>query len=147
METTFEIRYACHPKDAKNYDTGRLRGEFLISNLMQKDTIKMVYSHFDRMMIGGIVPVSNRIELPAFDYQKTSFFAERGEIGVINEQAICHLMGEPKENRMLWLHNEQAVISPDWSLHSASGTANYSFIWGMAGSDSEMDPVPNTDMR
>jgi 4-deoxy-l-threo-5-hexosulose-uronate ketol-isomerase len=48
-------------------------------------------------------------------------------------QKILHVMGEPQETRPIWLSNEQAVISPQWSIHCAAGTSNYTFIWGMAG--------------
>lgn len=64
--------------------------------------------------------------------------------------AICHLMGEPQENRMIWLHNEQAVMSPEWSIHAAAGTSNYMFIWGMAGENldyGDMDKIQYLEMR
>ena len=65
-------------------------------------------------------------------------------------QAVCHQMGRPQEQRLVWLHNEQAITSPEWSVHSAAGTSNYMFIWGMAGENlnyGDMDKVDVTDMR
>lgn len=65
-------------------------------------------------------------------------------------QAICHLMGRPQEQRLVWLHNEQAISSPEWSVHSAAGTSNYMFIWGMAGENlnyGDMDKVDVLEMR
>jgi 4-deoxy-L-threo-5-hexosulose-uronate ketol-isomerase len=65
-------------------------------------------------------------------------------------QAICHLMGRPREQRLVWLGNEQAITSPEWSVHSAAGTSNYMFIWGMAGENlnyGDMDKVPVGEMR
>ena len=65
-------------------------------------------------------------------------------------QTICHIMGEPNETRPIWLHNEQAVIAPEWSIHCAAGTSNYMFIWGMAGENldyKDMQVVKMTDMK
>lgn len=64
--------------------------------------------------------------------------------------AICHLMGEPKEQRLVWMQNEQAITSPEWSIHAAAGTSNYMFIWGMGGENlnyGDKDEIKYTEMR
>jgi 4-deoxy-L-threo-5-hexosulose-uronate ketol-isomerase len=258
-----ELRYASHPQDAKSYDTTRLRKEFLVENIFIPDEIGMVYSLYDRFMVGGAMPVNTKLMLESPDVLKSNSFLDRREMGIINiggdaivyagsdiyklgfkealylgkgngnvifessdvakpaklylnsapahciyparkitvadaevvvlgtkesannrilnkllvnsivetcqlqmgmtelktgsvwntmpahthnrrmetyfyfelpdKQSICHFMGEPDETRHIWVKNEQAVLSPSWSIHSAAGTSNYTFIWGMAG--------------
>jgi 4-deoxy-L-threo-5-hexosulose-uronate ketol-isomerase len=258
-----DLRYATNPMDVKSYDTFRLRKDFLIENVFITDDITIVYSFYDRYIVGGIMPVHKSLMLLAPDDLKASSFLERREMGIINvggeaeiiadgttfslnykealylgketkdvifssiessrpaklyfnsatahhkypsrkttlneaevvtlgtpeesnhrtinkilvnavvqtcqlqmgftelkpgsvwntmpvhthnrrmeayfyfevpdKQAVCHFMGQPDETRHIWIKNEQAVLSPSWSIHSAAGTSNYSFIWGMAG--------------
>lgn len=275
-----ELRYASHPADAKSYDTARLRKEFLVENIFIPDEITMVYSLYDRFMVGGAMPVNSRLILESPDELKSKGFLDRREMGIINvggnavinagsetyklgfkealylgkgsgsvsfessdasspaklylnsapahsaypsrkitvadaevvvlgtmessnhrtlnkllvnsvvetcqlqmgmtelktgsvwntmpahthnrrmetyfyfelpeKQSICHFMGEPDETRHIWVKNEQAVISPSWSIHSAAGTSNYTFIWGMAGENldySDMDIRPPDDLK
>lgn len=267
-----ELRYAAHPDDVKNYDTARLRKEFLIENIFIPDEISLVYSMYDRYMVGGAMPVKSKLILETIDELKSEHFLDRREMGIINvggdakihagseiykigfkealylgrgtnnvvfesvdpgspaklyinsalahhsypsrkvtvadaeivvlgtmessnhrtinkllvnsiietcqlqmgmtelkpgsvwntmpvhthnrrmeayfyfevpeKQTICHFMGDPDETRHIWMKNEQAVLSPSWSIHSAAGTSNYTFIWGMAGENldySDMD--------
>lgn len=66
------------------------------------------------------------------------------------DAVVIHLMGEPTETRHVVMRNEEAVISPSWSIHSGVGTSNYTFIWGMAGDNkiySDMDAVAMKDLR
>ena len=258
-----ELRYAAHPDDVKNWDTARIRKEFLIENIFRSDEITLVYSMYDRFIAGGAMPVRNKLLLRSPDELKSENFLDRREMGIINiggdavihasgkiykigfkealylgkgsydvvynsidpdkpaklyinsapahhaypsrkvtladaevvimgsmessnhrtvnkllinsvietcqlqmgmtelkvgsvwntmpvhthnrrmeayfyfelpeKEAICHFMGEPDETRHIWMKNEQAVLSPSWSIHSAAGTSNYTFIWGMAG--------------
>ncbi len=280
MAINFEERYSYHPDDFKSYDTERIRKEFLIEKVMENDTINLVYSHIERYIVGGAVPVTKSLTLGTVDALKANYFCERREVGIINVgakgsvvvdgtdyvldfkdalyigkgnkevvfkstdpakparfyfnstpahkefptkhvtlkdanvlhmgslessnerdinqllinkvvdtcqlqmgmtelksgsvwntmpahthsrrnevyfyfnlpegQAICHFMGQPHETRHLWMHNEQAVISPSWSIHSAAGTSNYIFIWGMAGENldyTDMDIVQPTQLK
>ncbi|SFZ89440.1 4-deoxy-L-threo-5-hexosulose-uronate ketol-isomerase [Flaviramulus basaltis] len=276
----YNIRYASSPEAVKKYDTQKLRDEFLIQNLMNKDVINWTYTHYDRFMVAGVVPVNKAVELLTIDPLKASFFLERRELGVINiggsglvkvndeeyqldnkealyigqgnknvrfkslsssnpakfylnstpahkafpnkkigkedvevielgapetanartlrkyivnsvvdvcqlqmgmttiktgsswntmpahvhdrrmevyfyfevpgTQAVCHFMGQPNETRHIWMGNDEAVISPPWSIHAGSGTSNYSFIWGMAGENldyGDMDVCKINELR
>ncbi|MDD2996997.1 MAG: 5-dehydro-4-deoxy-D-glucuronate isomerase [Bacteroidia bacterium] len=263
MKTNYEVRYASHPQDAKQYDTARLRKEYLVEKVFSADEVNMVYTLYDRLVVGGAMPVKETLTLEAIDPLKSEFFLSRRELGIYNvgaagkvivdgvvfelnfkealylgagdrkvtfesidaskpakfyfnsapahktfpdrkvtkadavvmelgsletsnhrninkmlvcqvletcqlqmgmtelavgsvwntmpahthsrrmeayfyfevpeDQAVCHFMGEPTETRHIWMKGDQAVISPEWSIHSAAATSNYTFIWGMAG--------------
>ena len=281
MKTNYELRYASHPEDAKHYDTTRLRRDFLIEKVFAKDEVNMVYSMYDRMVVGGAMPVDECLKLEAIDPLKAPFFTTRRELGIYNVgegtgivkvgdeefelafkealyvgsgdrdvffcskdaekpakfyfnscvahtsypnkkitkkdavvahmgslemsnerninkmivnqvlptcqlqmgmtelatgsiwntmpahihsrrmeayfyfevpkgQAVCHFMGEPQETRHIWMKGDQAVLSPEWSIHSAAATHNYTFIWGMGGENldyGDQDFFEITDLK
>lgn len=271
MTLEYETRYAVGHNEAKGFDTQQIRDAFLADDLFQLGKTKLIYTHYDRYIVGGAVPTGSALTLDSIDPLKSSTFLARRELGIINigdngsvtvdgetytlankealyvgagvkevvfasdngdspakfylnsapahcsyptkkvnrenanilnlgsietsnertiyqliingivdtcqlqmgltclkpgsvwntmpahqhdrrmeaylyfdipsEQAVCHFMGEPKETRHIWTANEQAVISPAWSIHSGAGTSNYSFIWGMAGENLDYDDM------
>ena len=84
MKTNYELRYASNPVDAKTYDTSRLRKDFLIETLFVADEVNMVYSMYDRMIVGGAMPVNEKLKLEAIDPLKAPYFTTRREIGIFN---------------------------------------------------------------
>jgi len=277
---TMEVRSASNPKDVKLYTTDRLREEFHIAGLFTIDNFKMVYSHIDRIITAGFMPVFQELKLEAGKELAADYFLQRREMGCINiggkgiitvdgkeyvmnprdgiyigmgnkevtfkscdsnepakfyvsscpahkeyptvhiditkakkvpcgsvedcnkrvinqyihpevmqscqlamgltqlesgsnwntmpshthdrrmevylyldmgeNDAVFHMMGEPKETRHIIMHNEEAVISPSWSIHSGVGTKNYSFIWAMCGENQEftdMDHIETKELR
>ncbi|MFA9389116.1 MAG: 5-dehydro-4-deoxy-D-glucuronate isomerase [Prolixibacteraceae bacterium] len=97
--------------------------QLLIKDVIETCQLQMGMTELNEGSVWNTMPVhthSRRME--AYFY----FEVPKG-------QAICHFMGQPDETRHIWMKNEEAVLSPTWSIHSAAGTSNYIFIWGMAG--------------
>lgn len=79
-----EIRFQNSPKETKAMDTQALRAHFLIEKLIGKDVLKLVYSHYDRVIVGGVSPVDKTIQLENDEELKSDFFLQRRELGIIN---------------------------------------------------------------
>ncbi|MFH5834892.1 5-dehydro-4-deoxy-D-glucuronate isomerase [Proteiniclasticum sp. C24MP] len=272
-----ETRYSTHPEDSKFYTTEEIRDHYLIEEVFAADEANFVYSHNDRIIAGGIMPVKEGVKLGAGKELGTEFFFQRREAGVINvggagkvkldgevfdmnpedglyigmgtkdvefmsvdgenpakfyfnsapahhsfptriitlEEAkkvhlgstenlnkrtinqyvhpdvvescqlvmgmtkleagsvwntmpchtherrmevyfyfnlhendkVFHMMGQPQETRHIVVSNEQAIISPSWSIHSGVGTGKYTFIWGMCGENIEFTDMDHVDMN
>ncbi len=123
-----------------NQSNARTINKLLVNTVVQTCQLQMGMTELKPGSVWNTMPAhthSRRME--AYFY----FQVPQGE-------AICHFMGDPKETRHIWMQNEEAVFSPTWSIHSAAGTSNYTFIWGMAGENldyGDMDVVKPNELR
>lgn len=83
-QTNYQVLHACHPADVKHYDNEQLRSRFLMEKVMEADKVNLTYTMYDRLIFGGVMPVSKTVELETIDPLKAEYFLERRELGVIN---------------------------------------------------------------
>ena len=84
MDGDMEVRFAVGPEETKGFDTQQLIDNFLVKDLMVADKLKLVYTHYDRVIVGGAVPVSKTLTLPNHPELRAEYFLERRELGIIN---------------------------------------------------------------
>jgi len=96
MKTNYELRYATHPEDAKHYDTDRLRKEHLIETVFNPDKVNMVYTLYDRLIVGGAMPVKEKLPLETIEHLKSDYFLSRREIGIFNIGGSGKIIAEDK---------------------------------------------------
>ncbi len=136
-------------KDAKNIKAGSMAGsndrvihQMIIDGVAGVHTcqLQMGITELKEGSVWNTMPAHVHLRrMEAYMYYK-----------VPEGQKILHMMGEPQETRPIWMNNEQAVIAPQWSIHCAAGTSNYTFIWGMAGENlvyTDMQVVPIPDLK
>lgn len=120
----------------------RIINQLIVNNVLEEGPCQL------QMGLTELKPGSVWNTMPAHTHSRRveAYFY----FNVTEGNMVCHLMGEPQEERLVWMANEQAIMSPEWSIHAAAGTSNYMFIWGMAGENldySDMDKFPYTEMR
>lgn len=98
----------------------RVINQLIVANVLEEGPCQLQMG-LTELMLGS---VWNTMPAHTHDRRVECYFY----FNVPQGNAICHLMGEPQENRLIWLHNEQAVMAPEWSIHAAAGTSNYMFI-------------------
>jgi 4-deoxy-L-threo-5-hexosulose-uronate ketol-isomerase len=109
--------YAVHPGDYKAYDTEAIRNQFLLESLFEIGSINFVYTHYDRMIVGGAMPTDKALELPNFPILKADYFLERREVGVINVGG----------DGVVTVDGEKFSLSKLDCLYIGKGTGNVSF--------------------
>ncbi|MCF8358478.1 MAG: 5-dehydro-4-deoxy-D-glucuronate isomerase [Prolixibacteraceae bacterium] len=114
--------------------------QLLINQLVDTCQLQMGMTELEEGSVWNTMPVHTH------DRRMEAYFY----FEVPKGQAVCHFMGQTDETRHIWMKNEQAVLSPSWSIHSAAGTSNYIFIWGMAGENldyGDMDVCQPDELR
>lgn len=125
-----QTRYACSPGEAAGMSTQRLREEFLVEKLFAEGQVRLVYSHYDRMVIGGAMPGDGPLSLPCPDELKATYFLERREMGIINIGGPGQVqVGEDvyELNKMDCLYLGKGTETVAW-LDSGSGEAARFFL-------------------
>ncbi|MBD5214070.1 MAG: 5-dehydro-4-deoxy-D-glucuronate isomerase [Bacteroidales bacterium] len=120
----------------------RRTNRLIVRNVLEEGPCQL------QMGLTELMPGSVWNSMPAHTHDRrveTYFY-----FNVPEGNAVCHFMGQPQENRIIWMHNEQAVMSPEWSIHAGAGTSNYMFIWGMGGENldyGDVDKIGYLEMR
>ncbi|NJB71803.1 4-deoxy-L-threo-5-hexosulose-uronate ketol-isomerase [Saonia flava] len=122
------------------YANKRILNKLIVSSIVSTCQLQMGITELVEGNVWNTMPVhTHERRMEAYFY----FDLEAG-------QTVCHFMGQPQNTRHIFLENNQAVLSPEWSIHSGAGTSNYAFIWGMAGENldySDMDVCPPNLMK
>lgn len=92
-----KVIHSVHPDDFKSYNTALIRERFLVEDLMQADKINFTYTHYDRMMVGGAMPVKETLQLTSYPNLRADFFLQRREIGIINVAGAAIVTVDGKE--------------------------------------------------
>src|SRR5687768_13298912 len=96
-QISVSVRYASHPSDSRLYTTATLREHFLIDGLFQDDQMKIVYSHYDRFIVGGVKPKKGPVALENIPLLRAEYFLQRREIGIINVGAMASVQADGQE--------------------------------------------------
>src|SRR6266700_4753709 len=91
-----EVRYQHSPEETATMHTDALRKNFLVQELLQKGQLKMVYTHYDRVIVGGAAPAEKEIILPVYNELKAAYFLERRELGIINVGGTGEIIADQK---------------------------------------------------
>lgn len=134
-------------KDAVVMELGSLEGSNhrIINRMLVQEVTKTCQL---QMGMTELKPGSTWNTMPAHTHDRRMevyYYFELPE-----DQVVCHFMGEPQETRHIFMKGEQAVISPQWSIHSACATSNYTFIWAMCGENldyNDMTPAPTLELK